>query len=133
MEVDRRGGVEIEEVVAVQGDPMRPTYAPFRIPFAAALLVLLSGCSGLSFHDREEGWRSAFVVDLGRAGELASKADHDCAVGAAPNAPYVVVRYRDHGVQTWTLGTSNIPPNNDLRAGESVEVNIRDCDVRRPT
>lgn len=97
------------------------------------MLALLGGCAGLSFEDRAEGWRSGVVVDLGQAGKLAPKADHDCAVGAAPNAPYLVVRYRDHGVQTWSLGTSEIPPTADFRDGETVEVNIQNCDVRRPS
>lgn len=104
-----------------------------KIASSAALLALLGGCAGLTFQDRAEGWRSALVVDLGRAGELAPNVDHDCATGAAPNAPYLVVRYRDHGMQTFSLGTSDVPPNSDFRAGEAVEVNIKDCDVRRPS
>jgi hypothetical protein len=109
------------------------THPLAKIASTAALLVLLNGCAGLTFHDRADGWRSAVVMDLGRAGELAPKADHDCAFGAAPNAPYLVVRYRDHGVQTWSLGTSDVPPNADFRAGEAVEINIKDCEVRRPS
>jgi len=103
-----------------------------KIASTAGLLALLSGCSDLSFQDRAEGWRSGFVVDLGRAGELASRVDYDCAVGSAANAPYLVVRYRDHGTQTRSLGTSNVPPNADFRAGEAIDVNIKDCDIRRP-
>jgi hypothetical protein len=106
------------------------THPLARIASTATVLALLNGCAGLGGQDFAEGWRSALVVELGRAGELASKTNYDCAVGAAPNAPYLVVRYRDHGVQTQSLGTANFPPNTDFRAGEAVQVNVKDCEVR---
>jgi len=119
----------VSTAIAILGDVTDPLA---RIASTAALLALLNGCTSFGAQDFDEGWRSAVVVDLGRAGELAPKTDHDCAVGAAPNAPYLVVRYRDHGTQTWSLGTSDVPPGADFRAGEAIDVNIKDCEVRRP-
>jgi hypothetical protein len=105
------------------------------IPFATGvgLLLLLGGCSGPALQERAEGWRGANVVALGVAADLAPRVDHDCALGAAPNAPYLVLRYRDHGTQTWTLGTSEVQAGSDFQAGEPVQVNILDCSVRLPS
>jgi len=110
---------------------LRPPPAPIAV--AAGLLVLLGGCSGLALQDRAAGWRGADVVALGQAGALAHSVDHDCALGASPDAPYLVVRYRDHGTQTWTLGTSEVSRSSGFREGEPVQVNILDCAVRRPS
>lgn len=94
---------------------------------ALALPLLLAGCSALEL---EKGWRGATVVALGPAEKLAPTVDHDCAFNAAPDTPYLVVRYRDHGVQTWSLGTPQIPPGAGMAPGTFVHVNILDCSIR---
>lgn len=97
------------------------------------LMAILVGCASGPEHAQD--WRSATVVALGRAGELAKTVDHDCGVGASRDAPYLVVRYLDRGVlhnRTWLLGTTEIPSAAILQVGTAVQVNLPDCVVRTP-
>ncbi|WP_198087446.1 hypothetical protein [Variovorax sp. E3] len=110
---------------------MRRLVAPATAAWAAA--VLLAGCAaapGTSRFDYSAGWRSAQIVEIGRAGDLARTADHDCGFGANPAAPYVVVRYHGGGVHTRSLGTVDLPTDPAPRVGDRVYVNILDCAVQ---
>ncbi|MBS79530.1 MULTISPECIES: hypothetical protein [unclassified Variovorax] len=90
-------------------------------------LLALAGCAGLgtSHADFVAGWRTGRVEALGRAGELAHAMYRDCAPQAGANEPYAVVRYHDGGLRTRALGTTRLPP--DLRVGDTVRVDVRDC------
>ena len=92
--------------------------------------ALLAGCAAVPGTDASAysaGWRVAQVVEIGRTGDLARKADHDCGFGANPSAPYVVVRYHNGGVHTRSLGTVDLPDKPTLQVGDRVYVNILDC------
>ena len=94
---------------------------------ALGLSVLLAACAGpgMSGLDPALGWRSATVVDIGRAADLAPTVDRDCDAGAMASGSYAVVRYRNGGRHSRSLGTSRFPA--DLVAGDSVHVNVLDC------
>lgn len=94
--------------------------------------LALGGCtafdtysSGHSAH--AAGWRAAQVVEVGRAADLASTVDRDCGTGGGPDAPYAVVRFRNGGVRSRSLGTGRLPAGVMLKVGDQVEVNILDC------
>lgn len=91
--------------------------------------LALGGCSAFDAHsfDHAAGWRAAQVVSVGRAGDLAATADRDCGAEGGTAAPYAVVRYRNGGVHTRSLGTGRWPAGAALKAGDAVEVNILDC------
>ncbi|WP_432731949.1 hypothetical protein [Variovorax sp. W6] len=100
---------------------------------AAILWALaLGGCSAFDAHsfDRSAGWRAAQVVSVGKMGELAATADRDCGADGADRgaaAPYAVVRYRNGGVHTRSIGTGHWPAGASLKVGDAVEVNVLDC------
>jgi hypothetical protein len=97
---------------------------------AAVLCVLaLGGCTAFDAHslDHTAGWRAAQVVDVGRAADLAGTADRDCGTDGGPDAPYAVVRYRNGGVRSRSLGTGRLPAGVVPKVGDKVEVNILDC------
>ncbi len=97
---------------------------------AAVLWALaLGGCTALDAHsfDHSAGWRAAQVVAVGRAADLAGTVDRDCGAPGGGSAPYAVVRYRNGGVHTRSLGTARLPAGAELRLGDEVHVNILDC------
>lgn len=99
---------------------------------AAVLWALaLGGCTALDAHsfDRATGWRSAQVVAVGSAAELAPAVDRDCGGGNEPSSTYAVVRYRNGGVHTRSLGTAHLPAGAELKVGDAVHVNVLDCAV----
>jgi len=104
--------------------------APIAMAWAAALLAGCAAGPGADASSYSAGWRAAQVVEIGRTGDLARTADHDCGYGANPSAPYVVVRYHGGGVHTRSLGTVDLPPSPTLRVGDKVYVNILDCAVQ---
>ena len=104
--------------------------AQITVMWAAALLVGCASVSGAGATAYSDGWRAAQVVEIGRTGDLARTADHDCGFGANPSAPYVVVRYRNGGVHTRSLGTVDLPAKPTLQVGDKVYVNILDCAVQ---
>ncbi|MFM9923086.1 hypothetical protein VLK31_08855 [Variovorax sp. H27-G14] len=82
--------------------------------------------------DRAGGWHAAQVVAVGRADALATTVDQDCGCAADSSGnprPYAVVRYRNGGVHSRSLGTSRLPAGVPLRVGDAVYVNLRDCKV----
>ena len=91
--------------------------------------LMLGGCSAFDAHsfDRSAGWRAAQVVSIGKMGELAATADRDCGADGGAAAPYAVVRYRNGGVHTRSVGTGRWPAAAELKVGDAVEVNILDC------
>ncbi|MET3389392.1 hypothetical protein ABIC33_000015 [Variovorax sp. 1140] len=91
--------------------------------------LMLGGCSAFDAHsfDRSAGWRAAEVVSVGRAGELAATADRDCGSDGGAAAPYAVVRYRNGGVHSRSVGTGRWPAGALLKVGDAVEVNVLDC------
>lgn len=91
--------------------------------------LTLGGCTAFDAHsfDHSAGWRAAQVVSVGRAGDLAKTADHDCGVEGGAAAPYAIVRYRNGGVHTRSIGTGHWPAGASLKVGDEVEVNILDC------
>lgn len=98
----------------------------------AVLWVLaLGGCTAFDAHsfDHSAGWRAAQVVAVGRAADLAGTVDRDCGSPDGGTAPYAVVRYRNGGVHTRSLGTGHLPAGAGLRLGDEVHVNILDCAV----
>jgi len=103
---------------------------------AARAVVLcalaLGGCTAFDAHSLDHaahasGWRAAQVVDVGRAADLAGTVDRDCGTGGGPDAPYAVVRYRNGGVRSRSLGTGRLPVGPVPKVGDRVEVNILDC------
>ncbi len=90
---------------------------------------MLGGCSAFDAHsfDRSAGWRAAEVVSVGRAGDLAATADRDCGSDGGAAAPYAVVRYRNGGVHSRSVGTGRWPAGARLKVGDAVEVNVLDC------
>lgn len=117
-------------------------------PGRAALLwaLALGGCTSFDAHsldahsfDRSAGWHAAQVVAVGRADALATTVDQDCSCGkdsgkdsggdGSSPRPYAVVRYRNGGVHSRSLGTSRLPAGVPLRVGDAVYVNLRDCKV----
>ncbi len=104
--------------------------------------LALGGCASFDAHslDRTErmdhfgrsgGWHAAQVVAVGRADALAATVDQDCGCAADSGSPrpYAVVRYRNGGVHSRSLGTSRLPPGVPLRVGDAVYVNVLDCKV----
>ncbi|WP_418116448.1 hypothetical protein ABL849_16190 [Variovorax sp. 375MFSha3.1] len=91
--------------------------------------LMLGGCSAFDAHsfDRSAGWRAAEVVSVGRAGELAATVDRDCGSDGGAAVPYAVVRYRNGGVHSRSLGTGRWPAGARLNVGDAVEVNVLDC------
>lgn len=103
-----------------------------RVRRATALCALtLGGCTAFDAHsfDHSAGWRAAEVVSVGRAGELARSVDRDCGAEGGAAAPYAIVRYRNGGVHSHSLGTGHWPARADPKVGDAVEVNILDCAV----
>ncbi|MGJ7615298.1 MULTISPECIES: hypothetical protein [unclassified Variovorax] len=97
---------------------------------AAVLWALaLGGCTALDAHsfDHSAGWRAAQVVAVGRAADLAGTVDRDCGSPGDGTAPYAVVRYRNGGVHTRSLGTGRLPAGAVPAVGDAVHVNILDC------
>ncbi|RSZ29983.1 MULTISPECIES: hypothetical protein [unclassified Variovorax] len=93
------------------------------------LALALGGCSAFDAHsfDHSAGWRAAQVVSVGRTGDLVATADRDCGADGGADARYAVVRYRNGGVHTRSLGTGRWPAGAALKVGDAVEVNILDC------
>lgn len=94
--------------------------------------LALGGCTAFDAHSLDHtahaaGWRAAQVVDVGRAADLAGTVDRDCGTDGGPDAPYAVVRYRNGGVRSRSLGTSRLPAGAVPKVGDKVEVNILDC------
>ena len=91
--------------------------------------LTLGGCTAFDAHsfDHSAGWRTAQVVSVGRAGDLAKTADHDCGVEGGAAAPYAIVRYRNGGVHSRSLGTPRLPAGTELTVGDAVYVNVLDC------
>lgn len=91
--------------------------------------LTLGGCTSFDAHsfDHSAGWRAAQVVSVGRAGDLARSADRDCGAEGGAEAPYAIVRYRNGGVHSHSLGTGHWPVGAVLKVGEAVEVNTLDC------
>ncbi|SCX66379.1 hypothetical protein [Variovorax sp. EL159] len=91
--------------------------------------LALGGCTALDAHsfDHAEGWRAAQVVSVGQAGDLAGTADRDCGADGGATARYAVVRYRNGGVHTRSLGTGRWPAGSEPKVGDAVHVNILDC------
>lgn len=104
-------------------------------PAARAVVLCalaLGGCTAFDAHSLDHaahasGWRAAQVVDVGRAADLAGTVDRDCGTGGGPDAPYAVVRYRNGGVRSRSLGTGRLPAGPVPKVGDRVEVNILDC------
>jgi hypothetical protein len=91
--------------------------------------LALGGCASFDAHslDRAAGWHAAQVVAVGRADALGRSADRDC--GGSGAEAYVVVRYRNGGVHSRSLGTSRLPPGVPLSVGDAVYVNLPECKV----
>lgn len=96
---------------------------------ASILCVSVAACGGLGTSDLDHaaGWRSATVVSIGRAEELAPTVSHACGLGSDPSARYAVVRYNDGSRRSRSIGTSRFP--SDLAVGDAVHVNVLDCNV----
>jgi hypothetical protein len=99
------------------------------VTVASALASALAGCAAFDAQafDRSSGWHAAEVVAVGRADALAGGVDRDCGGPGGGSAPYAVVRYRNGGVHTRSLGTARLPAGTALRPGDEVHVNILDC------
>ncbi|WP_431273087.1 hypothetical protein ACQ858_12625 [Variovorax ureilyticus] len=93
----------------------------------SVLLAALGGCSVHGIYDHAHGWRDAVVVEIGRESELSVLADRHCPGDAAADSPYLVVRFRDGGLHSRSLGKSVNPSDAPLRIGDEVRVNIFDC------
>ena len=91
--------------------------------------LALGGCVAFDAHsgDHAAAWHAAQVVRIGQAGELAASADTDCGAEGGPSARYAVVRYRNGGVHTRSLGTGRLPAGTELKVGDAVYVNVLDC------
>lgn len=95
--------------------------------------LALGGCTAFDAHsfdhalDPSAGWHAAQVAAVGRAGDLAGSVDRDCGGGSDASARYAVVRYRNGGVHTRSLGTARLPVGAELKVGDAVYVNILDC------
>ncbi|QNK67289.1 hypothetical protein [Variovorax sp. PAMC26660] len=91
--------------------------------------LALGGCTAMDAHsfDHSAGWRAAQVVSVGSAGELSSTVDRDCGADGGTTASYAVVRYRNGGVHTRSLGTGRWPAGAEPKVGDAVHVNILDC------
>ena len=89
----------------------------------------LGGCAAFDAHslDHAAGWHAAQVVGVGRASELSGTADRDCGAPGEASARYVVVRYRNGGIHSRSLGTDRLPASTELKVGDAVYVNILDC------
>jgi hypothetical protein len=90
---------------------------------------VLGGCTAFDAHsfDPAAGWHAAQVVSVGRAGDLSGSADRDCGTAGDAPARYAVVRFRNGGVHSRSLGTSRLPAGTELKVGDAVYVNILDC------
>lgn len=93
--------------------------------------LALGGCASFDAHsyDRAAGWHAAQVVAVGRADALAVTVDRDCGGSIGGAAAYVVVRYRNGGVHSRSLGTSRLPQGVPLSVGDAVYVNVLECKV----
>ncbi len=94
--------------------------------------LTLGGCTSFDAYSFDHsahaaGWRAAQVVEVGRMADLASTADRDCGTNGGPDAPYAVVRFRNGGVRSRSLGTGRLPAGVVPKVGDKVEVNILDC------
>ena len=101
-----------------------------KVSLYAALLTLLfvfTGC-GATREYEDPGWRYAVIVDIGRHGDLATTAGHDCSDALWPDAPYFIARYRD-GQHSRTIGKAQRPADGWLRIGQDVRVNVLDCNA----
>lgn len=90
----------------------------------------LGGCTAFDAHsfDPAAGWHSAQVVSVGRAGDLSGTADRDCGTaGGDASARYAIVRFRNGGVHSRSLGTTRLPTDAELKVGDAVYVNVLDC------
>ncbi|MBT2334447.1 hypothetical protein J7E49_11100 [Variovorax paradoxus] len=91
--------------------------------------LALGGCAAFDARsfDRSAGWRAAQVVSVGRAGDLAGLAERDCGAEGGAAAAYAIVRYRNGGVRSHSLGTGRWSPGAEPKVGDVLEVNILDC------
>jgi len=89
----------------------------------------LGGCAAFDVHsfDPAAGWHAAQVVSLGRAADLSRSADRDCGAAGDASARYAVVRFRNGGVHSRSLGTTRLPAGAALAVGDAVYVNVLDC------
>lgn len=92
-------------------------------------LSALGGCAAFDAHslDRAAGWHAAQVVAVGRASDLSATVDRDCGAAGDASARYAVVRYRNGGVHSRSLGTDRLPADTELKVGDAVYVNTLDC------
>lgn len=98
-----------------------------------SLSLLVSACASLDTEDygHKDGWRRGRVVEVGDVDAPMKASQKDCRTEMVQSTPFkhfAVVSYNFGGSpKLKAKQISAVPENLDLKAGDFVYVNIKDC------
>lgn len=107
---------------------------PLRAILLCPFLLALGGCAGFAqkFSDFQRGWRTAEVVAVGRADQIAQKGYTDCrrTDGAAElqASRYAALTYRLGQRQHWHIVKTS--PDAAFAPGDMVVANVENCELQ---
>ena len=121
-------GSTFPKIRSVSVDRWRGAITP---SLTSVCALLLQGCASLysEMTDFANGWRSATVVEIGSAANIQRKMPLDCratlTVADAASSRFAVFVY--HSGREHRYWTAPLPMRSELKIGELVWVNVRDC------
>lgn len=96
-------------------------------------LLALAGCAGWGqkFQDFQNGWRTAQVVEVGRADQIERRGYTDCRrssdAAQLEGSRYAALTYRLDQRQHWHI--VKVGPDVSIAAGDMVVANVESCEL----